>query len=262
MVSRPLGWRLSAAQWEVLTTLLQLTDFPSPILVRLPARSSAELGRSHSAARVELEHSGLLRAGLVDPDLEAALRLLHRPLCWVDSVWLPDATADQPVRVVAARAASTGVCALQHPDRPGVTLLETIPAGGLAAAVVSKLPPYPPGRSPGVSMALEPDAGQQAVPDGGLLVAASTARTSTERSSAAIAALLDQPHSRAGQIAANVRDPSGRVRRSDVLRWCDNPDGRYQVTISRRPDWLTVGPCDPQRLGDGVQRLLDSVQPR
>jgi EspG family len=255
MVSRPLGWQLSDAQWAVLTGSLRLADFPSLLQMRAPARGGAE-------ASVELAQRGLLRAGLVEPDLAAALRLLHRPLCWVDSVWLPDAAAERPVRVVAARDATTGVCALRHPDRPGMTLLEVISATGLAAAVVGKLPPHPPGRSPGATMSLEPDAGRHAAPGDGLLVAAPAARTSRERDSAAIAAVLDKPHARAGQIAANARDPSGRVRRSEVLRWCDNPDGRYQVTISRQPHCLTVGPCDPQRLGDGVQRLLASVQPR
>jgi hypothetical protein len=96
-------------------------------------------------------------------------------------------------------------------------------------------------------------------------VSASPVRASAECGSAAAAAILDKPHARAGQIAANLRDPSGRVRRSDVLRWCDNVDGRYQVTVNRRsgePMSLTVGPSDPQRLGDGVQRLLAALQPR
>ncbi|MGH3976170.1 MAG: ESX secretion-associated protein EspG, partial [Pseudonocardiaceae bacterium] len=99
-----------------------------------------------------------------------------------------------------------------------------------------------------------------------LLVSAFPGLTSAERASAAAAAILDKPHARAGQIAANVRDPSsGRVRRSDVLRWCDNVDGRYQVTVNRRPGEspsLTIGPSNPQRLGDGVQQLLAALQPR
>ncbi|HEY6422423.1 MAG TPA: ESX secretion-associated protein EspG, partial [Pseudonocardiaceae bacterium] len=54
----------------------------------------------------------------------------------------------------------------------------------------------------------------------------------------------------------------GRVRRSGVLRWCDNVGGRYQLTVSRRPHgWesLAVCPSDPQRLGDGVQWLLAAL---
>jgi hypothetical protein len=267
MTVTELAWRLSAAQWDVLTEGLGVEGYPAPIQVRSSGRTRLEHARVRAGVCVELTRLGLLRGGRVDADLEAALRLLHRPASWVDSVWLADAVADQPVRVVAAQGGGAGVCALQHPDQPGATLLAVIPATGLAAAVVSRLPAYPPGRGCAVTVPLPPStrppSGPQ--PGGGLLVSASSGRTSAERDSATAAAILDQPHARAGQIAANVRDPSGRVRRSDVLRWCDNVDGRYQVTVNRRSGEsasFTVGPSDPQGLGDGVQRLLAALQPR
>lgn len=260
----PLVWRLSAAQWDVLTELLGLEGYPSPIQVCSLGRTRLEHARVRADVCLELTRLGLLRAGRMDADLEAALRLLHWPASWVDSVWLADAVASQPVRVVAAQGGAAGVCALQHPEQPGATLLEVIPPAGLAAAVVSRLPAHLPGRSCAVTVPLESDDGRQ--PSGAqLLVSASPARTNAERASAAAAAILDKPHARAGQIAANVRDPSGKVRRSDVLRWCDNVDGRYQVTINRRSGEspsLTIGPTDPRGLGDGVQRLLAALQPR
>lgn len=253
-----LAWRLSAAQWDVLTEVLGLEGYPSPIQVRSSGRTRREHAQVRADVCVELTELDLLRGGRMDADLEDAMRLLHWPASWVDSVWLADAVADQPVRVVAARGGAAGVCALQHPDQPGATLLEVIPATGLVAAVVSRLPSHPPGRSSAVTVTLQPDARQPK-----LLVSASPVRTSVERDSAAAAAILDKPHARAGQIAANVRDPSsGRVRRSDVLRWCDNVDGRYQVMVNRwsgESTSLTVGPSDPQRLGDGVQRLVASL---
>jgi EspG family len=274
-----LTWRLSAPQWEVLTEVLGLERYPSPIQVYSHGRTHVERVRVRADVCVELAQLGLLRAGRIDADLESALRLLHWPASWVDSVWLAGAVADQPVRVIAARAGTAGVCALQHPDQPGATLLEVIPATGLAAAVVGRLPSHPPGRSSAVTVALQSDGARQhsgtrqhsgvrppsgAQFGGGLLVSASPVQTSAERDSTAVAAILDKPHARAGQIAANLRDPSGRVRRSDVLRWCDNVDGRYQVTVNRRsgePTSLTVGPSNPQRLGDGVQRLLTALHP-
>ena len=281
----PLTWRLSALQWDVLTEVLGLERYPSPIQVHSHGRTRVERVRVRADVCVELARLGLLRAGRMDADLEAALRLLHWPASWVDSVWLAGAMVDQPVRVVAARDGTAGVCALQHPDQPGATLLEVIPAAGLAAAVVRRLPPHPPGRSSAVTVTLQSDGARQpneakqhgarqhggarppsgAQFGGALLVSASPVQTSAERDSAAAAVILDKPHARAGQIAANLRDSSGRVRRSDVLRWCDNVDGRYQVTVNRRsgePASLTVGPSDPQRLGDGVQRLLAALQPR
>jgi hypothetical protein len=171
-------------------------------------------------------------------------------------------SAEQPVRLVAARRGTAGVCAWQQPERPGATLLEVIRADGLAAAVVRRLPTHPAGTSPGVSRALASDAG----PDSpGLLATVPAARTTAERSTAAVAAILHRPHLRAGQIVAQLRDPAGRVCRSRILRWCDNPDGRYQVTVDRPsggPQRLTVVSSDARRLGEAVQRLLDSLSTR
>ncbi|MDQ2884130.1 MAG: ESX secretion-associated protein EspG [Actinomycetota bacterium] len=261
----PLGWRLTAAQWDVLTAALHLNGYPAPLQVGPPGPAAGvERDRLRADAGNELKWLGLVRAGRVDADLEAALRLLNRPVSWLDSVWLSDAAAEQPVRVVAARGATMGVCALQHPDRPGATVVDIIPAVGLAAAVVSRLPPHPPGHRPSVIIDSAPSPGRTTQSAGGVLVSASPARTSAERDSLAVSAILDRPHARAGQIGANVRDSSGQVRRSQVLRWCDNPDGRYLVTVSQRTQAsrsLTVSPCDAPRLGDEVQRLLDALQP-
>ncbi|MEO7195823.1 MAG: ESX secretion-associated protein EspG [Pseudonocardiaceae bacterium] len=283
----PSGWNLSAAQWDMLTETLRLEGYPAPLQVRAHGRTDAARGRIRAEVGEELRQLGLLRAGRVDADLEAALRLLHWPVSWLDSVWLPDAAVPQPVRVLAARGGTLGVCALQHPDRPGATVLDLVPAAGLAAAVVARLPPHPPGRSPGGTIALAPSpelpspgrsssdrsssdrpSPEWPSPDrpssdrpAGVLVSASPARTSAERERAAVCAILDQPHARAGQLAANRRDVAGRVHRSPVLRWCDNPDGRYQITItSRRGDReLTVTPGDPHRLATTLHHLLDTL---
>lgn len=252
----PLGWRLSAAQWDVLTETLELERYPAPIQVRSHGRTTAERGRVRTDVGQQMRRLGLIRAGRVDADLEAAMRLLHRPASWLDSVWLTDPAADQPVRVLAACGGTVGVCALQDPDHEGATLLDVIPVADMAAAVVSRLPSCPPGRSPAATIALarpEPPARG----GGGVLVSAAPVRTSSERERAAASAILDQPHARAGQIAANVRD-GGRVRRSPVLRWCDNPDGRYQITVTAHRDdarSLTVAPCEPHHMIEAIQHL-------
>lgn len=259
----PMAWRLSAAQWDVLTEMLQLAGYPAPIQVRSHGRTDLERGGLRAEVGDELRQLGLVRAGRVEADLEAALRLLHRPASWLDSVWLSDTAAQQPVRVLAARGTAVGVCALQHPDQPGATALEIIPAAGLAAAVVGRLPAHPPGRSvlresPAVTIALVPSRERS----GSVLVSASPVRTSVERERAAVSAILDQPHARVGQIAANARDSAGRVRRSQVVRWCDNPEGRYQITVTPRTDnrSRTIAPADPHRLATTLQHLLDSVR--
>jgi hypothetical protein len=257
----PLAWRLSAAQWDLLTETLQLERYPAPIQIRSHGRTAAERGRIRTDVGEQLRRLGLMRAGRVDADLEAAMRLLHRPASWLDSVWLTDPRADQPVRVLAARSGTVAVCALQDPDQAGATVLDVIPVVGMAAAVVSRLPSHPPGRSPAATIALASPDPPARCGGGGVLVSAAAVRTSSERERAAASAILDQPHMRAGQIAANMRD-CGRLRRSQVLRWCDNPDGRYQITVTAHRDdarSLTVAPCDPHRLVEAIQQLLDTL---
>ncbi|MDQ3885504.1 MAG: ESX secretion-associated protein EspG, partial [Actinomycetota bacterium] len=211
-------WRLSAPQWDVLTEVACLQErYPSPIEVRAHGRTNLERARIREQVRAELEQAGLLHTGRIDADLENALRVLHRPVMWLDSVWLPDAATNQPVRVLAARSGSTAVCAQQRPPEPGATLLEVIPPGTLAAAVVGRLPALPPGRKPAVTVPLTLPATRR--DDGSVLVQASAGHGERERQ--ADEAILTAPHPRAGQIAANVRHTSGAVRRSAVLRWCD-----------------------------------------
>ncbi|MGH3977516.1 MAG: ESX secretion-associated protein EspG [Pseudonocardiaceae bacterium] len=259
----PLPWRLTAPSWALLAELLAIERYPSPIEVRSAERTTQQRSQARNRARRDLETAGLLRAGRVDADLEHALRLLRRPALWVDSVWLPDAATDQPVRVIAARSGHGGVCATQHPSEPGATLLETIPATGLAAAVVARLPPQRPGGQPPVTLAVDNRPARDET--GSVLVPADRHADNALRDRDTVATVLDHPHPRAGQIAANLRDTGGTTRRSPVLRWCDNEgDGRYQTTVYRHAgqQWLSVRPADPTSIGDGVQRLLASLTGR
>jgi len=250
-------WGLTDPQWALLAADLGFEAFPAPLRVTA-LRGATGLDR----VRDELADAGLLRAGRIDADFEDALRVLHRPAAWFDSLWLPQPGSDALARMVAAGGGSVGVSATQHPARPGITVIEVIGAAGLTAAVVGRLPAERPGRAPAVSVALDAanarhDDGRQ--PDR-VLVPGSGARSSPTRDRAAAATILDAPHTRAGQIAANVRDPSGAVHRSALLRWLDNAaDGRYQVTYSRRGDRLEICPVDPNRLGDAIQRLHSTL---
>ncbi|MDQ3887448.1 MAG: ESX secretion-associated protein EspG, partial [Actinomycetota bacterium] len=123
------------------------------------------------------------------------------------------------------------------------------------------LPTQPPGRMPAVMVPLTPPATRR--DDGSVLIQASAGHGERERQAAE--AILTAPHPRSGQIAANARHASGRVRRSAVLRWCDKDgDGRYHMTLTRQRnghEWLAVSPADAQRLNVGVQRLLASLVP-
>lgn len=242
-------WGLTDPQWALLAVELGIEAYPAPLRVGVLRGATG-----HDRLRDELAAAGLLRASRIDADLEDALRVLHRPATWLDSLWLPEPGSDALARLVAAEHGSVGVSASQHPAQPGITVIEVINAAGLAAAVVRRLPAERPGRAPAVTVALDPPRQDEGPQPGAVLVPGSDPSPARDR--AAAAAILDAPHPRAGQIAANVRDPSGAVHRSAVLRWYDNEaDGRYQVAYRQRGDLLEISPADPNRLGDAIQRL-------
>ncbi|MGH3783927.1 MAG: ESX secretion-associated protein EspG [Pseudonocardiaceae bacterium] len=66
-----------------------MDGYPVPIQVGPPGHAGVERGRLRADAGDELRWLALVRAGRVDADLEAALRLLNWPASWLDSVWFP-----------------------------------------------------------------------------------------------------------------------------------------------------------------------------
>lgn len=247
---------MTGAQWATLSAELGIATYPPPIRITTRVRGEPALAR----VRGELEQTGLMRSGRADADLEAALRQLHRPTVWLDSMWLPDPAPDEPARLVAGHnGGATGVCAVQYPGQAGATTLEIIPVGALVSRVVGALPAQRPGRMPAVIVP-PGTAPREEEGSGGVLVTGNPAGHRPSNGRAAAAAILDAPHPRAGQIAVNVRGRNGVVRRSTLLRWYDNEgDGRYQAALSPRSGALEVGPTDAQRLGATAQHMLAAL---
>jgi len=251
--------RITGAQWATLSAELGIATYPPPVRITTRVRGELALAR----LRGELERTGLMRSGRVDADLDAALRQLHRPTVWLDSMWLPDPAQDEPARLVAGHnGGATGVCVIQHPGQAGATTLEIIPVGALVSRVVGALPAQCAGRMPAVTVPPGTASGEEEGSDG-VLVRGNPAGRRPSNGRAAAAAILDAPHPRAGQIAVNVRGHDGAVRRSTLLRWYDNEgDGRYQAALSPRSGALEVGPTDAQRLGATAQRMLAALAAR
>ncbi|MGH3977518.1 MAG: ESX secretion-associated protein EspG [Pseudonocardiaceae bacterium] len=250
-------WGLADAQWALLAADLGHECYPPPIRV-----GALRGQRAFAQARDELAAAGLLRAGRIDADLEEVLRLLHRPTLWFDSLWLPEAGRDAVARLIVAANDRVGVSATQHPALPGMTALEVIDSAGLAAAVVSSLPAERPGRRPAVTVPLDAAGARDDEEEHGeVLIAGIDSGRSLARDRAAVMTILHAPHPRAGQIAANARDPAGAVHRSSPVRWYDvEADGRYQVATSQRGDRLQISPADPRRLGHAIQQLFATVR--
>jgi hypothetical protein len=74
--------------------------------------------------------------------------------------------------------------------------------------------------------------------------------------------LADQPKLRAGQLAANARNPMGGRSRAPVLSWFDTHDGRYLTYSSKGrdgTDWMTIAPADAATLRHRLTELLSSL---
>jgi len=146
----------------------------------------------------------------------------------------------------AALAVSNGARALlatQTADG-GLTLRPIDPAA-LASSVVALLPPHPRGREHSIT-----------IPVADLR----SPRSPMDRE--VLKSLADQPKLRAGQLAANARNPVGGRRRAPVLSWFDTAQGRYLTYSNKGRDgteWMTIAPADAATLRYRLTELLSGL---
>lgn len=140
----------------------------------------------------------------------------------------------------------------------GDVALGPLAPDALIRAVVGQLPPARPGRTPQVRItALHARAEE---PEESGMVLARPGGQDDQGPEQVFRELVEAPHTAMGQIGANIRDHAGRVHRSPVLRWFDNPgDGRYVLVPDPRQarQVVTLAPVDASQLG---RRLLE-LQP-
>jgi ESX secretion-associated protein EspG len=220
-----LSWRLTPAQTDQIWQSLGLGDHPFPIQVRSHGRDDAERTVIRRQVRDELRARSLLSASdRLDPELETALRMLAKATTWIDSVWFPDEETESPMRALALAAGHVGLLATQLSGPTehdgGDLLLRAIHPSGLVSAILSELPPAPPGRRPAATAAIT-EFGQQQ-PGGDEFGTVMIPSRPTVGPLDAFHDILAAPHPRAGQISANARDGRGRGLRSNAPRWCDN----------------------------------------
>jgi hypothetical protein len=195
--------------------------------------------REQLVAERLLDHGGRL-----EPRLEQWLLALANPELSVDSVFLPDTSAD-PVLALAAAGRGAAVLATQQKD--GLRL-RPVPRDGLVSAIVAMLPPARRGTENSIS-----------VPAGDLATVGGRpgGRSSDLETREALARLTAMPNQRGGQIAANSRSEVRGRRRSPVLSWFDNETGRY-LTRSR-DDWVTIAPADAATLRHHIAEMVATV---
>ncbi|MFI5777836.1 ESX secretion-associated protein EspG [Nocardia sp. NPDC051570] len=224
-------WTLTPDQFALAWERTDGDRIPYPLAVRLSARTSDE--------RVaQLPDLNDWCARTVDPDLEAALRVLARPAIRVEVFGEQGAQeGPRPVRVLGAAAGHVAVVAAQRagtgPDRGGEVRLFVGNLKTLAARVVSVLPENGPGGSPRHTAPLD-----RVREDSRDLVTVPVAGPSV---TARMRRLLKQPRDGIGQIVVSARRADDTVRPLGVLCWIDVAgDGRYAVRTRSEVDIVPV----------------------
>jgi hypothetical protein len=174
-------------------------------------------------------------SGRLSPELEDWLTLLTQGTQSIDAV-------HENTSALAVGDGARALLAVQTTD--GLSLRPIDPAS-LASTVVALLPPHPRGREHSIT-----------VPAADL----KSPKSAMDRE--VLTALAKQPTLRAGQLAANARNPMGRRRRAPVLSWFDTAEGRY-LTYSKKgqdgTDWVTIAPADAATLRHRLTELLAAV---
>ncbi|AHH21140.1 EspG family protein [Nocardia nova SH22a] len=220
-------WTLTPDQFALAWQRIDGDRIPYPLAVRLSARDSVERA-AQLPGLTEWSETCL------DPDLEAALRILARPAVLIEV--FGEHGAD-PVRVLGASSGQVTVVAAQRPgaaaDRGGDVRLFVGNAKSFAARVVSLLPENAPGAQPRRTAPLD-----RVREDSRDLVTVPVAGPST---TARMRRLLKQPRDGIGQIVVSARRADDSVRPLGVLCWMDvADDGRYVVRTRKDVDILGV----------------------
>ncbi|MCT2582623.1 ESX secretion-associated protein EspG [Actinophytocola gossypii] len=202
-------------------------------------------------------YDDLAGRGLSTGDLADALRLLAEPAAALDLVALLDLSDDVPVRAVGALRGRHGLLAVQGAR---TVCLRGTRDTELAEVLVGLLPRTPAGPGSSITQpvaALRVGGHARARPGGVLRTV--TPRAAADSKLRAIAAIMERPVLRAGQLGVTLVDESGRRDRAPGITWFDTDDGRYATTTTPGQDgedWVTVWPADNARL---AHRLTEAV---
>ncbi|MQY19948.1 ESX secretion-associated protein EspG [Nocardia macrotermitis] len=224
-------WTLTPDQFALAWERTDGDRIPYPLAVRLSARDSDE-----RAAQLPELNEWCSRT--LDPDLEAALRVLARPTVRVEVFGRQGPGADAPpVRVLGAGSGHITVVAAQRagvtPDRGSDVRLFVGNAKSLAPRLISMLPECAPGRGPQYSAPVG-----RVREDSRDLV---TVPISGPSAPARMRRLLKQPRDGIGQIIVSALRGNGEMRPLGVLCWIDVAgDGRYTVHTRKEVDITPV----------------------
>jgi len=249
---------LSLAAVDVLWTDLRLGHIPFPLQVRNHGDTLDDRARIRAAVYADLGRRGLARAERPADTLVEDLRLLADPTTIVDLVALLDMDDAEPLTALAATRGRHGILVVQGKRTLRLTRMRDILTTG---ALVDLLPATRAAVGNSITSpaaALRADAGRQrrAEPGSVLRKVRSTAPADTRLR--AIAAVMEKPVRRAGQLGVTRIDDAGRRHRLPGMPWFDTDDGRYATTLTSGSDgeeWVTLWPADNARLTHRLSEL-------
>jgi ESX secretion-associated protein EspG len=249
---------LSLAAFDVLWVDLRLGRVPFPLQVRSHGDTNDDRVRIRAAVYADLGRRGLARDKRPADTLVEDLRLLADPTTTVDLVALFDMADAEPVKALAATRGRHGILAVQGKLMLRLTRMRDIPTIG---ALVDLLPATRAGvgnsvTQPAAALRVDPDRERRAQP-GGVLRKVAPAVTADAKLRA-IAAVMEKPVRRAGQLGVTRTDDSGRRHRLPGIAWFDTDEGRYATTTTQGrdgEDWVTLWPADNARLAQRLGEL-------
>ncbi len=267
-------WQLHPLHLYLVRSYLKLEDLTLPLEGPAYGATTEQLGQIAQREYPAMVEFGLLVDNEVHPQLADALKLLTKPYLWVDSMWFPEFGGEACWRTVAVLTEGNRiVLGVQTPGETdrfgGMLTVEVHDKVHLPQVILPTLPPAPPGNRGAVKVpegSFRPKDTDDTFERGSYLQQAPGAKNSSgDRQMALYKEIGEAVHVRTGQIAANLRDTNGRVKRSPVLRWFDNadPDGRYLTGVERAntgEQMYTITPADSRLLHAQIDGLITSVR--
>ncbi|WP_216213819.1 ESX secretion-associated protein EspG [Amycolatopsis aidingensis] len=250
---------LTPLELDFLWESLGAGELPYPLEARSHGETMDERASLRKQVLAELGRRGVLdESGRLDPRFEDWVGVLSGAEVSLDAVHV-SAPHAEAVRAVAAALGNHAVLAVQ--DGRGLHL-QSVPADGLASAIIGTLPAARRGTERSITVPLEQlvtgagaDFMQRRQPS-------TDGNATADEDRKALARLHAQPRLRGGQIGANARNRVGGRVRTPVLSWFDTEAGRYLTQASRGRDgreWITIAPADVAALRQRLNEMLSGA---
>jgi ESX secretion-associated protein EspG len=265
-------WLLPPLWFDLCWEIGRFDEYPFPIAVRSHGATLEERAVLRQRALPDLQAAGLVVGGGLAPRFAQVLARLAKPGLWIEGLWMPDDTAESPVRLLSVASEEGAVLLVQEPGETeqhgGDLRISLHPRASVGAAAVQGMPSAPPGKRSRLAVSVAELAPRnkdgESFEDVDMMQSVSSPRR-TPPGAEALRAITDAAHLRDGQFTANLRDRMGRSHRSQVLKWFDafEPDGRYGLTQQLRPGVgpeIVLAPLSPAEIGAALDNRVAEVR--